>query len=248
MRYLVLAATVMSSWSGICAAQDATGLRVRASAVSAAAMRELAPLCGKAAGAAVEIDFANNPVVRLAIRDGAPFDAVVLETHMLDELAAEGRVAAGSIRPLASVGMALVTRADDPPVSIADEAGFRRTLRDARSIGYVADGHSGALFLQVVAKLGMTEAIASRLVPLTGAPNIADVASGKLHYIAAPVAGGLPPTLRLVGRFPESLDAAVRIGAGLASEAAPAAAAFIDCLRSLPARAVFATKGYTPAP
>jgi hypothetical protein len=60
---------------------------LRASNVSKAAIEPLVPLCARAAGIEVQAEYANNPAVAKDIIDGARFDVVVVETHMLDELA-----------------------------------------------------------------------------------------------------------------------------------------------------------------
>jgi len=70
-------------------------------------------------------------------------------------------------------------------------------------------------------------------------------ASERLQYVVAPFfdpASGAPPTGRPI--FPASLGADVDVSAGASRTAGPAADAFIACLRSPAARAIFKDMGY----
>ena len=78
---------------------DHEPMLLRASNVSKAAIEPLVPLCARAAGIEVQAEYANNPAVAKDIIDGARFDMVVVETHMLDDLATRNLVARSSIRP-----------------------------------------------------------------------------------------------------------------------------------------------------
>jgi molybdate transport system substrate-binding protein len=223
---------------------DHEPMLLRASNVSKAAIEPLVPLCARAAGIEVEAEYANNPAVAKDIIDGARFDMVVVETHMLDDLATRNLVARSSIRPLAALRMGLATREPGPYPRIDTEAAFKRALMNARSIGYIGDGHSGEVFLEIVDRLKLREPLAGKLVPFTGAYAGAAEASERLHYVVAPFFKPLPAPLRLVGYFPASLHADVDVSAGASPKAVPAAAKFIACLRSPAARALFKEKGY----
>jgi molybdate transport system substrate-binding protein len=134
--------------------------------VSKAAIEPLVPLCARAAGIEVQAEYANNPAVAKDIIDGARFDMVVVETHMLDDLATRNLVARSSIRPLAALRMGLATREPGPYPRIDTEAAFKRALMNARSIGYIGDGHSGEVFLEIVDRLNLCEPLAGKLVPV----------------------------------------------------------------------------------
>ena len=94
---------------------------------------------------------------------------------------------------------------------------------NARSIGYIGDGHSGEVFLEIVDRLKLREPLAGKLVPFTGAYAGAAEASEQLQYVVAPFFKPLPEPLRLVGYFPASLNADVDVSAGASPKAVPAA-------------------------
>ena len=215
-----------------------------ASNVSKAAIEPLVPICARASGVEVQAQYANNPAVAKAIAEGAHFDLAVIETRMLKDLSDKALVAKNSIRPLAALRMALATRESGPDPRMDTVPAFKRALRGARSIGYIGNGHSGEVFLDIVGRLKLRGDLAGKLVPFSGAYAEAAQASERLQYVVAPFFNPLPAPLRLVGYFPASLGADVDVSVG-ASPGAPAAAArFIACLGSPDARAIFKDKGY----
>ncbi len=219
-------------------------LSLYASNVSRAAIEPLTPLCAKAAGTEVAVRYANNPQVTKDIAEGASFDMAVIETNMLRDLAEKQFVARDTIRKLAALRMAIVTRDAGPRIRTDRIAAFKRTLLGARSIGYSASGHSGQVFLKIVDTLELREKLAGKLVPVDDVLGEAATASATLQYIVAPFANPLPSPLRLVGYFPKSLggDVEVSVGASVASKAS--ALKFISCLKSPEARTIFISKGY----
>lgn len=219
-------------------------LILRAANVSRAAIEPLVPICARAAGVEVQSQYANNPAVAKDITDGARFDVVVIETQMLDDLAKKYFIARSSIRPLAALRMGVATREPDPDPRTDTVPAFKRALLGARSIGYIGDGHSGEVFLRTVDRLKLRNQLAGKLVPFTGAYVGAAQASERLQYVVGPFFNPLPTPLRLVGYFPASLGADVDVSVGASRTARPAAAAFIACLRSPVALAIFKDKGY----
>lgn len=215
-----------------------------ASNVSKAAIEPLVPICARAAGASVRAQYANNPAVAKAIAEGAHFDLAVIETHMLEDLSRKNLVEKSSIRPLAALRMGMATRETGPDPRMDTVAAFKRVLLGARSIGYIGNGHSGEVFLEVVDRLNLRGELAGKLVPFSGAYAEAAEASARVQYVVAPFFNPLPVPLRLVGYFPTSLGADVDVSVGASPGAQPTAAAFIECLRSPDARAIFSAKGY----
>jgi ABC-type molybdate transport system substrate-binding protein len=219
-------------------------LLLYASNVSKAAIEPLVPICARAARTEVQARYANNPEVAKDIADGAYFDVAVIETHMLEALSKQVRVAKNSIQRLAALRMAIATRESGPDPRTDTVPAFKRALLGARSIGYIGNGHSGEVFLEVVDRLKLRGRLAGKLVPFSGAYAEAAQVSERLQYVVAPFFNPLPSPLRLVGYFPRSLGADVDLSVGASPGAKLAAAKFIDCLRSPDARAVFRSKGF----
>lgn len=163
------------------ASADGEPLILYASNVSKAAIEPLVPICARFAGTQVQAQYANNPAVAKDIADGAHFDVAVIETHMLEDLSKTSHVAKSSIRRLAALRMAIATRESGPDPRLDSIPAFKRALIGARSIGYIGNGHSGALFLEVVDRLKLRGKLKGKLVPFTGAYAEAAQASERLH-------------------------------------------------------------------
>jgi molybdate transport system substrate-binding protein len=139
-------------------------------------------------------------------------------------------------------------RSGAPKPDIGSVAALRRTLLQARSIGY-SDGPSGAYVAGLLAKLGIAEAVAAK-VKLTSGPVAELVASGEaelgMQQIIAilPVAGA-----QLVGPLPVELQNVIIYAAGLSSRAAAAvpAKAFIAFMRGAEAQQLMHANGLDPA-
>ena len=119
----------------------------------------------KARGDKVAIQFANNPILKQQVEAGARFDVLIIEPDMLDDLTKQGKIVAGSRADVARVGMALLARAGAPKPDISTIEGFKNVLRNAESVAYTADGHSGTVFLRTLERLGLLEEMKPRLRP-----------------------------------------------------------------------------------
>ena len=231
-------------WGGGAWAMDQPTLVLRASNASKAAIETIAPMCARNANVKLRVDYANNPAIATDIENGAHFDVVIIETGLLQSLANGGFVAKPDIVALAALDMGLATREPGPSPRIDTVSAFKRTLLGAKSLGYIGDGHSGVLFLQIIDRLKLRQKLGDRLVPFTGAYEGAARESERLQYVVAPFFTPLPAPLRLVGSFPPSLGADVRLSAAKSQTAIPGTAAFVACLDSPAARSVFRDRGY----
>jgi molybdate transport system substrate-binding protein len=211
-------------------------------------MAEIVPRFERAHAVAVEIEFRLSAALKHAIEDGASFDIAVLPRLELDDLAESGAIARGSIADVARSTVGLAVRAGAPKPDIGSVDALRRTLLQARSIGY-SDGPSGAYVAGLLAKLGIAEAVAAK-VKLTSGPVAELVASGEaelgMQQIIAilPVAGA-----QLVGPLPVELQNVITYAAGLSSRAAAAlpAKAFIAFMRGAEAQHLMHANGLDPA-
>jgi molybdate transport system substrate-binding protein len=211
-------------------------------------LRELVPVFERVHDATVEIEFRLSAALKQAIERGASFDVAVLPRPELDDLAESGAIARGSIADVARSTVGLAVRAGAPQPDIGSVDALRRTLLQARSIGY-SDGPSGAYVAGLLAKLGIAEAVAAK-VKLTSGPVAELVARGEaelgMQQIIAilPVAGA-----QLVGPLPAELQNVIIYAAGVSSRApvAEAATAFIAFMRGEEAKQLMRANGLDPA-
>ena len=134
--------------------------------LSGGAMRpllvEAVPLFERASGNKVDIRFALTSVLTKDIEAGAAFDIALLPRPELDALAQGGKIAPGTQTDITRSAVGLAVRAGAPHPDIGTVAALKRTLLEARSIGY-SDGPSGAYIAGLLERLG----IAAEMKPKT---------------------------------------------------------------------------------
>src|SRR5712675_2638421 len=124
-------------------------VRVLSTLALKGAVHDLAGRYEAASGVRIDADFAPTLALLDRLRGGEGADVVILTREGLDELAAEGIVAADSRVDLARsyVGIAVKAGADHP--DIATETALRATLLGAR-VAYSRIGASGIFFAQFI--------------------------------------------------------------------------------------------------
>lgn len=230
----------------LAAADDSDEITVLSSNLSRTAISELIPMFEKIYRIKVRVQYANNPILKQQIEAGVKFDVVIIEPQMLIELSKAGFVDKNSVVDLAKIGMALVSKVGAPAVDIGSVESFRKVLLSAKSIAYTADGHSGAVFLATLEKMGLTEQMKSKLVPVVGRFSTVDVAEGTAQYTAFPLAGSIPG-VQIAGMFPEEIQTYIGVSAGTGSRtvAPPLVRAFLKYLQSESSLTMFKSKGFT---
>jgi molybdate transport system substrate-binding protein len=233
----------------LCTVADAAEVVVLSSGASRSVISELGPLFERSTGHKVALKFANNPILKKQIEEGAQFDVVIIEPDMIDGLAKLGKVAARSHVDLARVGMALGTRAGAPKADMDTLEAFAGVLKNADSVAYTADGHSGTVFMRTLDRLGLLEAMKPKLRSAVGRTASSLVTSGEAQMWAGPISTPSPGT-QIVGRFPEEIQTYVGISAAISAGAKTPdiAQMFIKFLASPEAQSVFEAKGFQQIP
>jgi len=225
----------------------AKGLRI----VSGGAMRSLVleavPLFERVAGTTVDVRFALTSVLTKEIEAGAAFDIALLPRPELDELAAGGRIAAGTQADIARSAVGLCVRAGAGKPDITSVEAFRRTVLAARSIAY-SDGPSGAYVAGLLARLGIADEVKTR-TKLTSAPVAELVARGEAEIGLQQIVAILPVKgADLVGPLPRELQNIIVYAAGIAAHSAnaDAARAFIAFMATPEVARIIRAKGMEP--
>jgi molybdate transport system substrate-binding protein len=240
------AALLLLAQSAACRAAEVV---VLSSGASRSAISELVTRFAAGTEHRVAIRFANNPILKKQIEEGEGFDVVIIEPDMIDALAAAGHILKGSRIDLARVGMALGARAGSPPAETSSVEAFASVLKNADSIAYTADGHSGRVFLRTLEQLGLLETLKPRLRPAVGRTASSLVLKGEAQLWAGPISTPASGT-RMIGRFPAEIQTYVGISAAIGAKAREAdfGRSFIRFLATEEAQAVFAAKGFQPLP
>src|SRR5262249_15437006 len=119
------------------------------------AIVELAARFERASGHKVNVEFHVNPEVKQKIEAGAAFDVAILNPPVLDDLIKQGKVVAATRAVIGRAGIGIGIREGAPKPDISSVAAFKRTLLDAKSVAYPADGASGKYFVGLVDRLGI---------------------------------------------------------------------------------------------
>jgi molybdate transport system substrate-binding protein len=166
-------------------------------------------------GARIEVDFAPTVALLERLRGGEGADIVILTRQALDELAAEGSVAADSRVDLARSYVGVAVKAGAPCPDIATERALRAALLSARSVAYSRIGASGIFFAQLIERMGIASEVntRARIVPSGLTAELlntgeADLAVQQISELK------LVPGVDIVGPIPVELQSPMVFSAG----------------------------------
>jgi molybdate transport system substrate-binding protein len=170
-------------------AQPATQLRVIISGGFAPAYNEVLPEFERTTGIKVTTGSGASQgkgpdTIGAMLRRGEAADMVIMSRLGLAELAAEGRVVAGSELDLAQGLIGVSMRAGSPKPDLSTVDAFKQTLLRAKVIA--VPGSTAASFGNVTQKLGITNQIEIKS-PGRGAESVAMVARGEAVHSIQPV-------------------------------------------------------------
>lgn len=170
------------------------------------------------------------------LRRGVPADVVIMSRGGLAELMAEGRIAIGSDVDLARVPLGVGVRAGTPRTGMGSVVAFKQTLLHAKSVGSQS---STTIYMttRLFPQLGIASAMAGKL----SNAGPANVASGEVEMVVAPVSEILPVSgVDFVGTVPAEIQFVQTFAAALVKgtkepEASKRLIAFLASERATPA-------------
>lgn len=238
----------------------ATGAEVRV--LSAVGMREvmldLGPKFERATGHRLKVSFDSGGVILKRLERGETTDVVMINRSGIERLSGTGRLVQGSVTDLAASVVGVAVRKGAPKPDISTPEAFRRAMLGAKTIACpdpALGGSSGVHIAKVFERLGISEAVKSKLV-VVSTPEQAQtmpgqvVAQGKaeiaLHQMQELMA---VPGIEIVGPLPGDLQETFVFSAAIMADAndVKAARALIEFLRTPEARAAIKAKGMEPA-
>lgn len=240
----------MSNWffaaglaAGIAAVSQvhAAELIILGSQGSISGARDMAAAYARASGHKVIARQERN--VLATVNAGTPADVAVLNPPLIDKLIGEGKMV-GSRVDFARAGIGVAIKKGAPKPDLSNTEAFKRTLRNAKLIGYSTAG-SGLMVANIIANLGLTEELKARTKFLDGFPAAEAVARGEVEIalqqinVILPVAGA-----ELAGPIPSELQHYNHFAVGVlaVSKEREAAAAMVKFMAA-PENAVVLRKG-----
>lgn len=215
-----------------------------------AVVLDLIPDFQRAAGTQLDIAWASTNMLMDEIRAGTSGDLAILTDQAIDELIRQGKVVAGSRVDLARSAIGIGVRKGAAKPDIGSPEAVKQALLAARSISYSKTGISGVYFPTVLARLGIAEAVKSKIViPPAGVPVGEVVARGDADIGVQQISELLPvPGIEIVGPLPAGLQKMTVFSAGIfvGAKEPQIAKALVTMLTSAAAKPLYVRKGMEP--
>ena len=226
---------------------SATGIKIFSSPAARSALEEIAPQFERASGHRLLLDIANIAACKKKIAAGEAFDAAFVSPKLIDELLAQGRIAADTRINAGRTGLCVIVQRGAPRPDIGSVESFRRALLGAKAVVHAATGESGIGFKAVLDKLGIAAEMQHKLRP---SPKLAgDVEAGAGDFGIGGTGSALAnPQIDFVGALPAGVQQYVNIAAGVSMDAreAQGARALLKYLQTPEVVAVMKARGFEP--
>jgi molybdate transport system substrate-binding protein len=213
-------------------------------------MLDLAPAFERTSRTKLAITWGSAAGLVKELEAGAAADLVILTAEAIDDLIKRGKVVAGSRVDLARSGIGIAVRKGASKPDIGSPDALKQTLLAAKSVAHSKTGMSGIYFPTVLARLGITDAMKSKIVmPEPGTPVGDVVAKGGAEIGVQQISELLPVAgVEVVGPLPVTLQKITTFSAGISSAAKePDAAKALVTFVAKEARPLLGPKGLEPA-
>ena len=161
-------------------------------------------------GSKVTVEFSTAPEIRRRVAEGETADVIVAPPAVMDEIAKQGKIDAGSRGFVGRSRMGVVVHAQAPASALGDTAAFKQALLGASAVVY-NKASSGIYAAKLLEKLGLKQALGSKIV-------VVETGSAIMEYVAAhpPAAIGLAQISEVMVMIDKGC--AVRLAAPLPDE------------------------------
>ena len=237
---------------GLLTAPQAAEIRVLTGNAVSAPQKAAAEVFSARTGHRVSFFSTNPSIIQQKVEAREPFELYVVPTTFIPAVEKAGRIAPGTSRLLARVGVGVAAKEGGPKLDFSNPEAFRKMLVDAKAITFsdASTGGLSALSVQkVIASMGLTEQVkAKAVIKPQGQELIAtgEVDFGLFNVSEIPRAKGVI----LAGALPAAIQAYLDYDGviPLANTAPEPARAFLAFLASPEARALWTASGIDQAP
>jgi molybdate transport system substrate-binding protein len=180
-------------------------------------MLDLAPAFERTSGTKLTITWGSTNGLLKELDAGAIGDLAILTAEVIDDLIKRGKVAAGSRVDLARSGIGIAVRKGARKPAIGTPEELKQALLAAKSVAHSKTGLSGIYFPTVLTRLGIADAMKSKIVmPEPGNPVGEVVAKGDAEIGVQQISELLPVAgVDIVGPLPAELQKITTFSAGL---------------------------------
>ena len=198
----------------------ASEIKVMTSGAFTAAYQDLFPRFQSATGHTFVTAATSMGVGREAIpfrlKSGEPVDVVIVAAPALDQLVADGLVAAGSRVALATSSIGVAVKSGSPKPDIASAEAFKRALLAARTIAYSASVSGDYFVNELLPRLGIAGQVMPKCTRITQERVGVVVARGEAELGLQQISELLPiPGIELIGPLPPELQKVTVFAAGI---------------------------------
>jgi molybdate transport system substrate-binding protein len=231
----------------------AAELRLLCPVAMRAVMPEIIVQFEKATGDKLSTEYATAGAVADRVQQGDAADVAIASTTQIDTLLGQGRIAAGTRSQIARVGIGVFVRAKAARPELTSVDSFRRTLGEAKAIGYgdpAKGGVSGTYMASLVDRLGMAADLKGK-TKLFGDSQavLTALAAGDIDIgIGLSSDTVLAAGVEFVAGLPAQIQNFTYYSGGVisGSKQVDAASSLVAFLTSPTARAVLTAKGFEP--
>ncbi|HEY6359466.1 MAG TPA: substrate-binding domain-containing protein [Vicinamibacterales bacterium] len=202
------------------ASTSATAVRVLSSNGVKGILDDLRPRIESAIGHPLSIEFSTSTALKAKIDGGEPFDVAILVPALLHELASQGHLVGDSHVNIARTGVGVGSREGAPRADVSTPEALKRTLLNAKSVAFTAEGQSRPFIEAAFEKLGIVEAMRPKVMLVGPAGGPIAVAKGEAELVMTLTSEIIPvPGVQLLGPLPGELQQYVSFGAARSAHA-----------------------------
>src|SRR5215475_9546995 len=185
IRYLSLVAATALTFG---TATHAAEIKVLSTNALKTALEDLSPKFEQSSEHKLAITWGTAAQLKVQIEKGAAFDVAVITDAGAEDLIKQGKLA--SRTPLARSGIAVAIKKGAPKPELRSVDDFKKMLLSAKTIAWVEQGASGIYLKGVFERLGITEQVKGKLIPVKAAGEA--VANGEAEIGFTQVSEILP--------------------------------------------------------
>ena len=245
MRIAVIAAAA-ALFSGTASGAE---IRVLSTQATEQSYRELVPQFEKATGHKVTTLFTGTLDADKRLAAGEAYDLLIMSKDSIEQHMKSGKVVQGSGVDLARSGVGVGVKAGAPKPDISSVDALKRTLINAKSIGY-STGPSGNYVIMMFARLGIADQVKLKLKQTASGVFVGSIiASGEVEIGFQQVSElSQFEGVDYVGPLPADVQKYTVFSSGILAGAkeAEAARALVRFITSPQAGAVYRRRGMEP--